>query len=114
MPKELRDVGENFQVSGWLWWKRIALPSVFPYYVTGALTASGGSWNAAFVAEVVSWGRTSLHAHGLGAYLAEAVASADYRHVVLGTLVMSGFVILLNRTLWRPLYSFAERKYRLT
>lgn len=114
MPQEIRDVGASFCVRGWLWWKRVALPAVFPYYVTGALTASGGSWNAAFVAEVVSWGRRTLHAHGLGAYLADAVAAGNYQHIVLGTLVMSGFVLLLNRTLWRPLYSFAERKYRLT
>jgi NitT/TauT family transport system permease protein len=114
MPQERRDAADNFGVKGWLWWKRVALPAVFPYYVTGAITASGGSWNAAIVAEVVSWGTRTLHAHGLGAYIADAVSSGDFRKVVLGTAVMSFFVVVVNRILWRPLYWYAERKYRLT
>ena len=114
MPKELRDASDNFGVHGWLWWKRVALPSVFPYYLTGAITASGGSWNASIVAEVASWGTTTLHAHGLGAYIASAVTAGDFRRVVLGTAVMSFFVVVVNRIFWRPLYWLAERKYRLT
>ncbi len=114
MPKELRDASDNFGVSGWLWWKKVALPCVFPYYVTGAITASGGSWNASIVAEVASWGSTTLRAHGLGGYIASAVQAGDFRKVVLGTAVMSFFVVVLNRLIWRPLYWLAERKYRLT
>ena len=114
MPQELRDAGENFAVRGWLWWKRIALPAIFPYYVTGAITASGGSWNASIVAEVVSWGNKTLHAHGLGAYIEDAVLKGDFHRVVLGTAVMSCFVVVVNRILWRPLYRYAERKFRLT
>ena len=114
MPQELRDAADNFNVKGWLWWKKVALPAVFPYYVTGAITASGGSWNASIVAEVVSWGDKTLHAHGLGAYIADAVSTGDFRKVVLGTAVMSFFVVVVNRILWRPLYWYAERKYRLT
>ena len=64
MPAELRDVGENLRVRGWLWWRRIALPAVFPYYVTGAITASGGSWNASIVAEVASWGNDTCKPQG--------------------------------------------------
>jgi NitT/TauT family transport system permease protein len=114
MPKELRDASDNFGVRGWLWWKKVALPCVFPYYVTGAITASGGSWNASIVAEVASWGDKTLRAHGLGGYIATAVTAGDFRHVVLGTAVMSFFVVVLNRIIWRPLYWLAERKYRLT
>jgi len=114
MPQELRDAAENFGVHGWLWWKKVALPSVFPYYVTGAITASGGAWNASIVAEVASWGNHTLHAHGLGAYIADAVNTGDFQHVVLGTIVMSFFVVVVNRLLWRPLYWYAERKFRLT
>jgi NitT/TauT family transport system permease protein len=114
MPQELRDAADNFSVKGWLWWRRVALPAVFPYYVTGAITASGGSWNASIVAEVASWGTRTLHAHGLGAYIADAVTNGDFRHVVLGTAVMSCFVVVVNRILWRPLYWYAERKFRLT
>jgi len=114
MPKELRDAADNFGLTGWLWWRRAALPAVFPYYVTGAITASGGSWNASIVAEVASWGTVTLRAHGLGAYIASAVEAGDFRRVVLGTAVMSFFVVVLNRLIWRPLYWLAERKYRLT
>ncbi len=114
MPKELRDASDNLGVSGWLWWRKVALPSVFPYYVTGAITSSGGSWNASIVAEVASWGSRTLHAHGLGAYIADAVSVGDFRRVVLGTAVMSFFVVVVNRILWRPLYWYAERKFRLT
>jgi NitT/TauT family transport system permease protein len=114
MPKELRDAAENFGVRGWLWWKKVALPAVFPYYVTGAITASGGAWNASVLAEVASWGKTTLHAHGLGAYISDATATGDFRRVVLGIAVMSFFVVVVNRILWRPLYWYAERKFRLT
>jgi NitT/TauT family transport system permease protein len=114
MPKELRDAADNFGLKGWLWWRKVALPAVFPYYVTGAITASGGAWNASIVAEVVSWGAVTLRAHGLGAYIADAVQRGDFRRVVLGTAVMSFFVVVLNRLIWRPLYWLAERKYRLT
>ena len=114
MPKELRDAADNFGLKGWLWWRKVALPAVFPYYVTGAITASGGAWNASIVAEVVSWGAVTLRAHGLGAYIAGAVLTGDFRRVVLGTAVMSFFVVVLNRLIWRPLYWLAERKYRLT
>jgi len=114
MPRELRDVGTNLQVRGWLWWRKIALPAVFPFYVTGAITASGGSWNASIVAEVASWGSQTLRAHGLGAYIADATAAGDFHKIVLGIATMSFFVVVVNRLFWRPLYWYAERRYRLT
>jgi len=113
IPSELRDIGANLHVRGWLWWRRIALPAVFPFYVTGAITASGGSWNASIVAEVASWGDTTLRAHGLGAYIAEATKAGDFHRIVLGIAVMSAFVVFINRVFWRPLYALAERKFRL-
>ena len=111
---DLRYAGENLGVRGWLWWRRIALPAVFPFYVTGAITASGGSWNASIVAEVVTWGQEKLTAHGLGAYIAEATSAADFQRTVLGILVLSLFVVTLNRLFWRPLYARAERKFRIS
>jgi NitT/TauT family transport system permease protein len=113
LPSELRDVGTNLRVGGWLWWRRIALPGVFPFYVTGAITASGGSWNASIVAEVASWGDQRLQAHGLGAYIAGATEAGDYHRIVLGIAVMSLFVVIGNRAFWRRLYWYAERKFRL-
>ena len=113
IPSELRDCGTNLRVSGWLWWRKIALPAVFPYFVTGAITASGGSWNASIVAEVASWGSTRLEAYGLGAYIARATDAGDFHRIVLGVAVMSLFVVVINRAFWRPLYWYAERKFRL-
>ena len=113
IPSELRDIGTNLQVRGWLWWRKIALPAIFPYYLTGAITASGGSWNASIVAEVASWGDTHLQASGLGAYIAQATAAGDMHRIVLGIAVMSLYVVIVNRLFWRPLYWYAEQKFRL-
>jgi NitT/TauT family transport system permease protein len=113
LPHELRDASTNLGVRGWLWWRRVALPGVFPFYVTGAITASGGSWNAAIVAEVASWGSHTLRAHGLGAYIADATSAGDFHRIVLGIAVMSFLVTVINRLFWRPLYWYAERKFRL-
>ncbi len=112
-PGDLQEAARNLRVGGWLWWRRIILPGIFPYYVTGAITASGGSWNAAIVSEVASWGDTKLVAHGLGAYIAQATADGATAKVVLGVVVMSSFVVAFNRLLWRPLYSFAARRLTL-
>jgi NitT/TauT family transport system permease protein len=112
-PNDLKEASANFGVKGWIWWKNVILPGIFPYYVTGALTASGGSWNAAIVAEYVKWGDDKIAAHGIGAYIAEATAAGDYPRIVLGVAVMSMFVIAFNRLLWRPLFGFAERRLRL-
>ena len=113
IPTDLREAAGMFGVKGWQWWRQVALPGIFPYYVTGALTASGGSWNASIVAEAVSWGNEKLEASGLGSFIAKATAVGDYPRVALGIAVMSLFVIAFNRLLWRPLYAFAERRLRL-
>jgi NitT/TauT family transport system permease protein len=114
LPVEMRDVSTNFGIRGWLWWRKIALPAVFPFYVTGAITASGGSWNAAIVTEVVSWGSRTLRAHGLGAYIADATAAGNFHRIVVGIAVMAAFVTIINRLFWRRLYEYAERRFRLS
>jgi NitT/TauT family transport system permease protein len=114
IPAEMRYVADNFRIKGWLWWRKVALPAVLPFYVTGAITASGGSWNAAIVAELATWGNTQIEARGLGSYIAEATTAGDFHKIVLGIGTMSLFVVVINRLFWRPLYYYAERKYRLT
>ncbi|MGY2052655.1 ABC transporter permease [Methylobacterium sp. JK268] len=111
-PTDLREAATLYRLRSAQWWGKVVLPGILPYYVTGALTASGGSWNASIVAEVASWGDTKLEAAGLGAYIAKATDAGDYPRVVLGVLVMSLFVVVLNRVIWRPLYAFAERRFR--
>jgi NitT/TauT family transport system permease protein len=112
-PSDLREVAGSLHLKGWRWWIKVILPGIFPYYITGAITASGGSWNASIVAEVASWGDTHLTATGLGAYIATATEAGDFPRVVLGIAVMCILVTLFNRLLWRPLYAFAERRLRL-
>ena len=111
IPKELRMVADNLGLKGWLWWRRLILPAVFPYYITGAITAVGGAWNASLVAEVVNWGDTTLHSTGLGAYISSY--TGDYVHTALGVSVMCLFVLILNRLIWRPLYRQAETRFTL-
>jgi NitT/TauT family transport system permease protein len=112
-PTDLREAASSFHLKGWRWWVKAVLPGIFPYYITGAITASGGSWNASIVAEVASWGDNHLTATGLGAYIAKATEAGDFPRVVLGISVMCILVTLFNRLLWRPLYAFGERRLRL-
>jgi NitT/TauT family transport system permease protein len=112
-PNDFREAATNFRMRGWQWWRQVMLPGMFPYFVTGAITAAGGAWNASIVAEAVSWGDTKVTAHGLGAYIAENTAAGDYPRIVLGIAVMSMLVTLFNRLLWRPLYAYAEERLRL-
>ncbi|WP_082472904.1 ABC transporter permease [Sphingomonas sp. Leaf357] len=113
IPNDLREAAGMFGMGRWQWWRTLIIPGIFPYYVTGALTASGGSWNASIVAEAVSWGSERLEAHGLGTYIAKATTAGDFPRVTLGIAVMSIFVIGFNRLLWRPLYAYADRRLRL-
>jgi NitT/TauT family transport system permease protein len=112
-PNDYREAATNFRIRGWQWWRQAMLPGIFPYYVTGAITASGGAWNASIVSEFVQWGDTKVAAHGLGAYIAQYTAAGDFPKIILGIAVMSLFVTLFNRLLWRPLYAYAEAKLRL-
>ncbi|WP_210494732.1 ABC transporter permease [Pantoea ananatis] len=111
-PNDYKEAAANFHIRGWQWWRQVMLPGIFPYYITGAITASGGAWNASIVSEFVQWGNTQVTAHGLGAYIAQTTAAGDFPKIILGIAVMSLFVTLFNRLLWRPLYVYAESKFR--
>ena len=108
IPNELRLAADNLGLKGWLKWKRVYLPAILPAYVTGAITASGGSWNASIVAEYVTWGKTTLVADGLGSYIKQMTDAGDFPRIVLGVGVMCVFVLVLNRFFWRKLYLLAE------
>ncbi len=112
-PNDLREAATNFRVRGWDWWRQVMLPGIMPYYITGAITASGGSWNASIVAEYVKWKDQTVSAHGIGDYIAEATDKGDFPKIVLGVAIMSIFVTLFNRLFWRQLYALAERRLRL-
>lgn len=113
IPRDLYLAAANFEVKGWLWWKRLVLPGIFPYYVTGAITAAGGAWNASIVAEWVSWGDMTLKATGLGAYIQSATQQGNFPQIALGTAMMCVFVLAFNHLLWRPLYRLAETRFNI-
>lgn len=113
IPTDLREMAEDIGLRGWNRWRRLLLPGIFSAWVTGAITASGGAWNASIVSEVVSWGSTTLVASGLGAYIAGATAKGDWPRITLGVGMMSLFVVATNRIIWRKLYAVAQGKYRL-
>lgn len=111
LPQNLQQAVNTLNVSGWLWWRRFILPGIFPYYITGVITAAGGAWNISIIAEVVTWGRTHLMAQGVGAYVTEVYNQGDFPRLALGVVVMSLYVLLINRLLWRPLYNLAHEKF---
>ena len=113
VPTDLREAAAALGLKGWRRWRRLILPGIFPAYLTGAITASGGAWNASIVAEVVTYGGTTLTATGLGAYIAHATERGNFHQILTGVAVMSIYVVALNRLVWRRLYRLAETRYAL-
>src|SRR5579862_7918280 len=113
LSAELQLAAGNLGVRRWLWWRRVVLPAIFPAYVTGAVTAAGGAWNASIVSEVVQWGDTTLRATGLGAYITRWTAEGDAARIALGIGVLCLYVLAFNRLLWRRLYNLAAERLRL-
>lgn len=113
IPKDLLQAADNLGLKTWLRWRRLLFPAIFPYYITGAITAAGGAWNASIVAEVVSWGNTKLVATGLGAYISEYTAKGDFINTALSIGMMCVLVLLFNHFVWRPLYRYSESRYML-
>jgi NitT/TauT family transport system permease protein len=113
IPSDLREAMTSLRVDGKLRWRKFILPAIFPSYVTGGITAAGGAWNASIVAEIVSYGPHNLRAAGLGAYIADATTNGDFPKILIGILVMSFYVVALNRLFWRRMYRLAETRYAL-
>ncbi|WP_028388935.1 ABC transporter permease [Legionella fairfieldensis] len=114
IPRDLYLAADNFGVKGWQWWKRLALPGIFPFYITGAITAAGGAWNASIVAEWVSWGNTTLQATGLGEYIHANTIAGNFPKIALGTAMMCVYVLVFNHLIWRPLYRLAEERFHFS
>lgn len=111
IPTDLKLLTANFHVNGWLWWKRLAIPAIFPEFLTGAVAAAGGAWNASILAEWASWGNDTLQATGLGYYIRAQTISGDFTKLMLGTLMMCFYVLLFNYLIWRPLYRFSQERF---
>jgi NitT/TauT family transport system permease protein len=113
IPTDLREMTADIGSHGWQRWRRLIIPAAFSSWVTGGITASGGAWNASIVSEIVTWGQTTLTATGLGSYIAEATTKGDWPRITLGVGMMSIYVVIINRLVWRRLYALAETKYHL-
>jgi NitT/TauT family transport system permease protein len=111
-PNDLKEVVKNYKIKGFFWWKKIILPAVMPYFLTGAMTAAGGAWNASVVSEIVRWGRVTLHADGIGSYISMMTDEANYYHIALGIIIMSLMVLAINSFVWNPLHKMAAKKFR--
>ena len=113
IPQDLIFTTRLMQLGGWQRWRTLILPAIFPYLVTGAITASGGAWNASIVAEYQNFGGKALSVTGIGSLITHATAAGDYPLLLAATLVLILTVILINRLLWRKLYRLADEKYRM-
>lgn len=111
IPKEIFLTTSMLRVKGLLWWKRVILPAIFPYYVTGAMTAAGGSWNASIVAEFVKWGDNTISSLGLGCYITENTMIGDFPRIALGISIMAIYVLIFNKLIWRKLYQLANSRF---
>ncbi len=113
VPGDLKEATVIYHVTRWRRWRTLILPAIFPYLVTGLLTASGGAWNASIVSEFVQFNSHTVFTFGLGAAIANAAGEGNSAVLLAGTLMMSAVVVLINRVLWKRLYGLAERRYTL-
>lgn len=113
IPNDLIEATNIFELRGWKKWKTLILPGIFPYLVTGFITASGGAWNASIISEIVSWKEHTLTASGIGAYISEATVAGNWNEILVGITVMCILVVFINRFVWHKLYYMAQTKYHM-
>jgi NitT/TauT family transport system permease protein len=113
IPEDIKYTTKLLGIKGWQQWRTLTLPALFPFLITGAITASGGAWNASIVAEYVVFNGEVLQTQGIGAMIAGATASGDFALLLASTLAMIIVVAGINRFVWRRLYRLAQEKYRM-
>src|SRR5580693_1659893 len=113
IPTDLKECCGVFRVRGIARWKKLILPGIFPYLVTGLVTASGGAWNASIVAEYFHFKGQIYTTTGLGATIQQATDSGDFHLLLVATMMMAATVVTINRLVWRRLYGLAETRFRL-
>jgi len=113
VPGDLKEAATISPVTRLRRWRTLILPAVFPYLVTGLLTASGGAWNASIVSEFVQFNGRTTSTVGLGAAIAGAANAGQFSVLLAATLLMAAVVVVINRLLWKRLYGLAERRYTL-
>jgi len=113
IPTDLKEVASVFRFGKWERWRELLLPAVFPYLVTGFVTASGGAWNASIVAEYFQFHGQTFSTIGLGAIISHATDTGDFRVLIAATTLMAALVVTINRLLWRRLYVLASTRFKL-
>ena len=113
IPEDLKAAAKTFGLKGWEKWKVVILPSIFPYLLTGMVTATGGCWNASIVSEYVNFGGNTVSTIGLGSLIAEATEKGNYPLLLIATIVMCIVVVIVNKTLWKRLYALSEEKFKI-
>jgi NitT/TauT family transport system permease protein len=113
IPTDLKEACSVFGLKGWERWRKLILPGIFPYLLTGLVTASGGAWNASILAEYVHFKGQIFSTIGLGAVISQASDDRNFRLLIASTILMSGVVVTVNRLVWRRLYALAETRYCL-
>jgi len=113
IPSDLREVSELYHFTRWQRWTKLILPGIFPYLITGMVTASGGAWNASVFAEYSHLGERTLQTIGLGAQISSAIDNDRLPIILLATIFISLIVVTMNRLVWRRLYRLAETRYKL-
>jgi len=113
IPTDLKEVCSICRITGWQRWKKLILPGIFPYLVTGLVTASGGAWNASIVAEYFHFKGQTFFTTGLGATISQATDSGNFDLLIAATIVMAAMVVTVNRLVWRRMYGLAETRFRL-
>jgi NitT/TauT family transport system permease protein len=113
IPSDLREVSSLFHFTQWQRWTKLILPGIFPYLITGMVTASGGAWNASVFAEYSQMPGRTLETIGLGAQIDQATANGRFPILLLATILISLMVVTMNRLVWRRLYHLAETRYKL-
>ncbi len=113
IPGDLREAAAIYKLRGWRRWRKLLLPAIFPYLVTGLITATGGAWNASIVSEYVTFNNHVYSTVGLGALIASSATEAHFALLLAATLAMAAVVVTINRLVWRRLYRLAEQRFRL-
>lgn len=113
IPHDLKETAKLYGIKGIRKWKILILPAIFPYLVTGFITATGGAWNATIVSEYVTFGGEVMKTKGLGSMISESSVKGDFGLLLLSTIVMAIIVVSINRLLWKRMFALAQEKYRL-
>ena len=113
IPTDLKEVCDVFHLGQWERWRKLFLPAIFPYLVTGFVTASGGAWNASIVAEYFKFQGKTISTVGLGAVISAATDNGNFPMLLGATVVMATMVVMFNRLVWRRLYALASTRYKL-